>query len=816
MAVDVSMIADGEFLDYQEVEGLPISFKVKSDKFTQIGGAGGKTVDNIAKSITLPATKKNSKAFNSPHNPLKDSKCLVDDFDVLVNGANVFSGSAVVKKGKKNSKYPENYVLELYGDGVSFWNKLDGVSMKDLKTVMGTEDWTWANIRSSWVESYDDGRCGIWAPVLYGCPTESITIINQPDTPCTAFDSDDFRFHVYFKCILDAIGKFCGYSFKSEFADTWLFKETVYLWGDGYNYETVGISQCLVEASGVSQLINLQATVRYSTVDQDTCGELDASSGLFTADRSNVYDFTFNGGIDGGMFGLGIANVLVNGLIVETFFPIQGEYNTSFSLGLTAGDIVQIEIIGTGELINYNFTASAENTSLTGSTLLIGSTFHDKPVKEWLKGIAHMFNLAFHVDNTCKQICMEPRFDYKLKREYESEYVHYKGFYNSLHLIDQKPQRLPINIESLSFDRSNPYGNGLKLGYQKDEDDPIASRYYNDNDQETPVYGTLTKFKEVLSDCAENLNPYFCDLFQYNPNLPIATTLPAVLPSDWEYGTPLPEGEDRTYESCPKTGLVYRDNAVIIINETGQSETVTVPWISQQATSFVPNGQALEKCISLSYSDTIAEWPLFGTDQRVTGLTGTFFYQWLAIMRNYYVLKASFALSACDVGQENFRRLKQFPVCGNQTYWILMCINGFRPTRPCPTELELIEYVCPTIDDAMQTDHWDSPPYGVPFCELTVTSATHQCSPSVISFDWDGEGLPSIDFTIHVLNAGVDCGSYDLQTDVDQTFTGQANAIPAGHTETLPSSFAGQNFVLIIEAQTNPPCRDEVCILNGC
>lgn len=694
--INAELFADGQLLDFKSARSLPFSIKRQADKFMDLIGASGSSIDNAAQSITLPASKNNIKAISS-----KDSF----DFFAKVNGELVFSGEALKSQVTKGCKFPESYQIKLIGDGAPFYNAIDSELLSDLP--IGNQKWDWDNIITSWTETYQDGQLGVWAPVVYGQTSQNSGLANGNDLG--AWGVEDFRLHVYYKRIIDAIAQKYGYTFKSDFFDTWLFQEMVYINGIGDDFDiTAGTPFCEVEALVASSIFS-GGVLTFTTEIQDSCSEFEANTGELTVAFDDTYNIQIEATTDTSITSIEIwSNFTVVGQALPTLVNGVHEFDFNKNFDFNSGDVITLRPQGTGN-IQLVFRSKGSETLYNNTTFEVGSVLHKNPIKDFLKGISHQFDLAWYVDDLCKVICVEPRFDYVLT-DGQGVKTKHKGFYHSLnaYLTDNNikpPTDICLDCSNYTITYECKFGQSITLSYKEDNDDPLAEYNYDLNNKDIPVYSSSTNLSSKSNKGKKVENPYFHDLFQFRHNSIFGSTQLPTVAKDWEIGEDLPI-EEIDYSINPKCGLVYRGNATIRINRTGTSERVNAPWISQQANSIAPNGAPIDKQISVSYSDTNPRTG--GLPARTyKGLTSTFYYQWLAIIRNGEVLKGNFNIDFCTVANIDFRNLNKIYSCDKIDHWILMCINGFKPTEISTTKLELIKYVCPTDQDVSLTEHWD-------------------------------------------------------------------------------------------------------------
>ena len=135
-------------IDYNELKSIPASIRKRTDKFLEIVGADGAEVDNVLKSLVIPDTPGNQSKLQTlmTQGALGRGSTRVS-VKMVVNGIMIFAGPGILKKATKRSGAAASHLLELLGDGLSLWERLEGVSLRSLD--LGEITWSFANILSN-------------------------------------------------------------------------------------------------------------------------------------------------------------------------------------------------------------------------------------------------------------------------------------------------------------------------------------------------------------------------------------------------------------------------------------------------------------------------------------------------------------------------------------------------------------------------------------------------------------------------------------------------------------------------------------------
>lgn len=686
-------------VDLREVQGPSFSLKKKTDKFYELVGATGLTSDNLTKTLNIPSTKKNLVVIQDV-----DGKVPTQ---IKAVGMTIFDGEAYLKFNTKKSVHPDNYNFQLLGDGHAIWEKLDGVSLRELD--LGNILWNDLNIIDSFYKTFDDGWKGLFAPAVYGQVQA-----NHPQTGKKEnFDTSDFRFSVYFPAITEAIfTTFLGYSIESTFFNLDIFKESVYLYGSGdIGLEFVGVDEFQCET--IFKVSNAQTIpfgdtgyrVQYNSAQGSSldCALWNVSTHSFTVGVTTTYKIRLEAECE---FGSTSFRLFKNGQSIH-FFPVTSSdldtfkvfYDETIELELSDGDELYLEAYGFGQINSLNLYVQQFAIYGAGQSFKISSCFHDEKVKDFLLGISHMFNLVWYVNNTIKKVFVEPRFDYVI------DGVKYKGFYGGLNNSKVPVEDIDLDMTTTKVSKEFPFGNSITLGYKEDDKEPILKLKYAESEES---FATVKfDFGDIGKNGEEKRNPFFSDLAVYSfPTINFGY-LPSLV-ENFKLGDPLDDynedGEDeRTFKTVPKCGLVYRRNAIIGFKNTTISNA---PLVAQTIPFANPNGGPAEKQYLLSYCDQTL-FQSFEGNKRFRGLYSTFYPQYMSILKNGRKLEGNANINEYEFTTENFRNLKYTLWDKNDRHWIMLEINKFKPNENEVSGVVLVSWRLPSLFDFLDTKHYN-------------------------------------------------------------------------------------------------------------
>lgn len=398
--MDVKIYIDKIEVDYSENQNLPFVLRIAYRDFRKIGETEAIDVMNAATSLPLPATKKNQNILEGNEN--KDFS-----FEVTRNGQNFFLGRCrIVNKSYKRSKLI-SYNLELFGGTADIFERLEGVSLRDLD--LGQITYAAAAVTNSWVNQTSDSNLAIFLPSVYG-QLNSGTV--------NRFELEDMRPSVYYETILKGIEDYLEITINSSLRGTDYWKRCLHLFGVGELWEnalanTISNNQI---SDGTVDTLTYIAPVVYPVIYKV---EVNVPAGNNAANDLNHLEINSSTG-----YNQYIAYDATNGNDVVS---AEIEINS-------VGQSITLEGFKTGGSSSANLPAGTQflvrNTSkvIPGSLINIASCLHDITVKDWLKDLFLQFNLVSFYNPVTKTLDLDPAFAFTIDGVHGGTY---QGFYKT-------------------------------------------------------------------------------------------------------------------------------------------------------------------------------------------------------------------------------------------------------------------------------------------------------------------------------------------------------------------------------------------------
>lgn len=747
----VELYINNQTIDYNELKSIPASLRKRTDKFLEIVGADGSEIDNVLKSLAIPGSPSNQAKLQSLMNQSSlgrgDTRVSVK---LVVNGIMLFAGPGILKKATKRSGSAPSHLVELLGDGLSLWEKLENVTLNSLS--LGFMEWTFAETLSNWNDITFTTYKAWWCPVVYGNLRGD-----------GYFSIQEFRPSVGFYPIMQAIFNGQGYTVVSEFFETNFFRRHAHLFGVGSKWKieqpvedmrfkgsyddftTIAVAfgdsayvvpfdadddpQSMYFDNGQPKLNPVQPGPPNNFVNPDYDQWLVIPfSGLWkikitlnTQDKSILRVFASDGVVSvyDKEFDIAVSEEGAPGVTVE------------ITTELSAGDEVRIWMIGTvisgiGTISRARFVkvrCQLQDEPVLGSDINIASCLPERQVKDFIRGVSHMFCLAWQVDEITKRVFVEPRFDYTLIED--GAPVTRKGFYRrDFPMVD-----IGIDAEEVSTEYVSPFGESLILSFKEDSNDPMEkatlAELQRDADRKQAPYYTDIPFFDRGAKRQNSPNPYFTTLYQSKPSdiqLREDSFLPTVLPSSYKRGNKLPgitwtpvggsqkTEEPPTFESTPKCGIMFPDALLFQFHYDDSdtlyySEGARAPWITQQKWQDMGGAPAQSDWDNhCAYADLLAK----DTERNIRGLVSTFYPTYLACIKEGQVLSGRINIALPTIAALNYRRMCKLPFDGNESVWILLELTGYKALIADECEGKFIKYVTARKED-MDTVTYDDP-----------------------------------------------------------------------------------------------------------
>lgn len=637
--MNFSLYIKNTLVDFEDNVDIPFEFRDAVDDFEKYGSVRFSELSSFSREVTLPATKNNLSII--------DSTELMSCYAVS-DGQQVFSGFARLTSRTIVRNTVVAIQLEVFGGNAEIMKELENVSLRALD--LGTVDWSDAEIQSSWTGSYSTDA-GIFAPVLYG----------QLQSGTNDWSEEDFRYHVYFDTIMNGIADYLGVTLDSTFFTTDLWRKCVNIYGAGNQVRRVNIQ------SGTASLTaSPSPTLTYTTSTEG--GYFIITINIPSTGSASLYEIKLTAGSY-----TSPAYVYTTGsplIVVSEKIYVDATTNITVT-GYEAGGTVTTDLP-----IGSQMTITMQNEATVDSEVYVSSYLHDRPVKEWLRGIFEMFNLVSAYNPFTKVWTIEPRFDYTIGS------TTYQGFYKNSN--DAVIKTLDAEDEYVE-DFKLLYGT-IELAYKEDE--ILNTAIESQNEQNNQKANTT---KTVINDIDNHsliVNSFYSDAHLVSSTRPISTQgFLCCLPSSYDYlqdeEIPVPD-----FECEPKCALVLNKTQGILYNSSSE----IVPLIMQSNIYDTTN------LYSLSYNDS--EFTFLTTSYTAKGLTSIFYERHFAILRNYKVLNIRAKIDTI-LKIDNFRNLYQF----KDSLYLLIEINNFNVIRQDLSDCMLVAYRQQQSTDAANTTH---------------------------------------------------------------------------------------------------------------
>lgn len=655
---------DGTLADFTEVETLPFSLSNITDVFLEVVGTRGITIDNSASNLMLPASKKNLDIFGQPHVPGsnydKAPKIIVAYFDNSI----VFSGKCIYRGCEFILGQPDGIKLELYGGNTEFFGLVEDKNLDDLP--LGVVDYDVAEITASWASSYPT-RNHLYAPVVY----------KNKDTvnPTFVYEWDHFRPHIYFAAIIEALEDLTQYTISSQFFQTDFFRKHVYLFGVGDQWEKGGNSFVYEQT-------------RSSNWNAATQNQWEGIFSIITIASEDFYSFDLQAFTADLFTQVRVRDVNTQAILGQ---GIPGAFVVPSQV-LTAGQQIVLEGFDDSQRNPLNdaivgpivFTVRAASKPTIGTTVDLGTCLHQRPITEFLRGISHMFNLAWAVNTKTRTLTVEPRFPYTI------DGADYPGFYFSTwDSSTGEPQEYTSRFFANDFgvDALDIFGNHVAFR-QKIEDSELGekAKLAGQSVQNTGFLKAEIPLGEYEEKGETVENPYFENLLLINDVSEENHLMPIVIPEySLEDGFP----DNPTFISEPKYAVFDGNRQFGHTWEPPTGQTGVRPILYQRP----PTGKTVNffPSINGSYADYLYQNSV-GNTQVVPGYVSIFYTHWAACIQKGFQLTGRVKMSGDDFYNQDFRKLKRLNYGTGEALYILIELNNYQPLAAQEAEVVLLLY----------------------------------------------------------------------------------------------------------------------------
>ena len=229
---------DGLQVDIDDAENFPlsISYKIEDGDNFQIKASAD------ALGISLPATLRNDRIFNTFHNPGVEDLTIADSFKRFracrceIGGYDILVGKALLTEATHTNK-PEGYEINAYGNNADWIIALKDSTLYDYLKYLSF-DYTTANVIASWAfDGRDEQMPYVFAPVRYMLPFDNVAFdpLDTAAQKLAHYNTDPSYLRPALSAwyIIYKAFQSIGYKIKSNFFDTDYFRRMTLPWTFG-------------------------------------------------------------------------------------------------------------------------------------------------------------------------------------------------------------------------------------------------------------------------------------------------------------------------------------------------------------------------------------------------------------------------------------------------------------------------------------------------------------------------------------------------------------------------------------------------------
>lgn len=696
---------------------IPLQFMRAIDSWEDFLGSKGTQAKSLADTLYIPATKKNAEILSNFDIYDFDSKVTQNllDINVYVNGQLVFAGYGHRISIGKQAIIRNAFAIKILGDSTDVFSVIEGLSLRDLP--MGDANTDHTDIEASWTSIADTNNPLVFAPLYYGGVGNGITVVTSGFQYATGL-----RPSVRIWRILEAIfEKQLGYKIDSQIYHTQMFRNLVYPFGVGDAWkrtDDISLYQCFVGTSGQLTLSPPAATVKFDdeTGQYSDPQNMNVLSSIFRPTVGGWYVFEFN------ILGAGIDRVVLRGrktppVVVNINL---GEFKPNVlnvtdpilfepSMGLTEMIFTVERSASTGSMsveVGTFYKAQLTDRFSYGAPLSIASCLHDKPQKDFIRGLQHLFGLVVAVDNVNKLVRIDPRFVNTTQPTTipEGPTNQRDGYYD----VEGTAKNLKLDTAT-TLSHKRPFGDSLTIGFAEDTGDGLYTYLkQKSTDQYTiPIYGAKIDFIPADKTGTTFLNPFFAPLltvrFYSGPSVPRQARWGCIVDSfDDDLLTSGLIGEtDAQYEcAIPKIAMYYGvlDFNFILYEwiYAASPSSGTIGGNNKYAIPTVlgvfPNEENYLNLLSgvpfnITYTDINYGPPLNITSM---GLINRYYQKYLAIIHNDKWVDASSVVDLTEYRDDFFAGPKIVNIGGQPSKAWQVKTNTFNPITTKVTDIELV------------------------------------------------------------------------------------------------------------------------------
>jgi hypothetical protein len=738
---DIQIFWNDNLLDYysDKENPLPLSFNKKIDDWLNFFGNFGTTGAEFGDTLEIPATKKNCLILFGSDDPLSYSILAhIQSAAFLVNvGAfMLFNGVAELIAVNYQNNVPQSFSMRVQGSAADIWGQLQDITMNNID--MGIALSTDTAIEASWTPVTDTSNPIVWPLINYGG-----RMVTNNYMQTTNWDYDNsLRPAVRTWWAMKSIFAQFGYTVVGEFYNSQLFRNLIepYINGDDWKRADNWVDfTCNVAVDAATATVADGSFIVY--LDETTPPRNDIqgiNSGFFAPYNSLAmlamggawFEFEFYFGkatADDVTYQIELSDATFGG--IEIIAQVQS--NTAegqaiyrlppvwFSAALSSKRwVMRVRVINQsnpGNPITFNTTtyyiAKMTDRFNLGGVLSISSCYEQKPVKDWLAGVAQPFGLVYYVDSVLRRITIEPRFVRDLG---QTTPTHQNDFSTTYYQLLANVAPLQSDQNGAVVNNPKPFGDDLEIFWKRDNDDPIYKLYLERlgtfyNNDTIPIYSTSIELANVNKPKKTFENAYFAPTinsrFKFTDDNPYDNNLyyPAIIENadqikigNLDYFT----GIKPTYKGSPRL-LVYYG----VIDFTGVGAN-TNQWAYQRydnptviLTFNVPTCFQIYPD-SADYAGQLAQTPFnlcyptyfySSTGDKMSGLIERYYSKYLAMVLQDKVIKVRAKMPLANYAGDNFRTPRWLQISGQMVKCWIIEVANYNPLESEFADFTLIQ-----------------------------------------------------------------------------------------------------------------------------
>ena len=705
---------DGKNVDFSE-EGLNLQLTFKNPC---AGGFGEVQGNNSERSQTIPASKQNDEIFDNFWNVAQENETtgpIEKDSEIQVNGLNIFSGKAQMKKVSTNGRFYERqgkeYSVAFYGNNADWFELLKDKKIGfDLDWVGDLHDYTRTEVLNGWNANpalknycYIVAKFKDWYSDTATVPATSFVDVFQ-STPA-----------VFISALVTKIFNSIGYTLTPSFFSSPVVSRYImplilpekYPQEFSEDYLNVVATKTITQTLPGTALLNITA-VSYSNqtktpplaVPNPYIGSVASSviigvgnTGRYTAPYDGYYQFNMSVTIDNisgvGSFGISVlGNGLPNTTTDATFNIVVADNGKTFDYvvfaEMPAGGIAEFYAGGsaflTFDIVGGSIEVIGEANIVKDTPVDFKYLFSDLLITDFIKGLTAAFNLCWDTDPDLKTVNVLPSDNYLITDRGAATNTTIEGFHQDTFVDSTHLQDLSKNGNVTAIN------NTKQTQYFKWKSDGSDTTQEGLNFNENIVLGAAKynlpagRFKP---DTEQNENPFFAATVMFfdenirHSSSELVPLLPLFWPADYREET---TAETNTNTFAPRLlwfgGQRGLDGKIKYID----SSTGLVGAADLPAAFFVNYNDSSGLDVSLSFADKVingltvqGQLRRFYLNEMARLRVGKRVTEWLYI-EEVYILDLSFQ--------------NKVLIGGNM--YILEEVNSFNPLVDTSTKVVLL------------------------------------------------------------------------------------------------------------------------------